>query len=78
MLQEKYDALTPGSSGGGGEYETQTGFGWTNGVALHFLKHYGWNASNSLIGDPAIKPVNLYRTYTDLIAARASAIATAG
>jgi alpha,alpha-trehalase len=30
-LVEKYDVFTP-SGGGGGEYATQIGFGWTNGV----------------------------------------------
>lgn len=34
-LVEKYDVLDPnGASGGGGEYATQIGFGWTNGVLL--------------------------------------------
>jgi alpha,alpha-trehalase len=34
-LVEKYDILTPdGTEGGGGEYATQIGFGWTNGVLL--------------------------------------------
>eukprot|EP00033_Pygsuia_biforma_P000733 GCRY01000858.1.p1 GENE.GCRY01000858.1~~GCRY01000858.1.p1 ORF type:complete len:585 (-),score=122.63 GCRY01000858.1:264-2018(-) len=34
---EKYDCLT-GEPGHGGEYTVQDGFGWTNGVTLHFLK----------------------------------------
>ncbi len=29
---EKYDVIAPGKLGGGGEYELQDGFGWTNGV----------------------------------------------
>ena len=29
---EKYDVYHPGDMGGGGEYELQDGFGWTNGV----------------------------------------------
>lgn len=34
-LVEKYDVLDPsGNEGGGGEYATQIGFGWTNGVLL--------------------------------------------
>jgi len=33
--------LASGTSGGGGEYEPQLGFGWTNGVALEFLNQ--WN-----------------------------------
>jgi hypothetical protein len=31
-LVEKYDVMSVGRSGGGGEYPTQDGFGWTNGV----------------------------------------------
>ncbi|XP_023026879.2 trehalase [Leptinotarsa decemlineata] len=37
---EKYDALSSGEYGGGGEYIVQTGFGWTNGVALSFINEY--------------------------------------
>jgi alpha,alpha-trehalase len=34
-LVEKYDVMTTGGDeGGGGEYATQIGFGWTNGVLL--------------------------------------------
>lgn len=34
-LVEKYNVTTPGGDeGGGGEYATQIGFGWTNGVLL--------------------------------------------
>lgn len=29
---EKYDVINPGELGGGGEYDLQDGFGWTNGV----------------------------------------------
>jgi alpha,alpha-trehalase len=29
-----------GGSGGGGEYAPQTGFGWTNGVALELLNQW--------------------------------------
>ncbi|XP_044759539.1 trehalase-like [Coccinella septempunctata] len=36
-MYEKYDAVHPGQAGGGGEYSVQTGFGWTNGVALEFI-----------------------------------------
>jgi alpha,alpha-trehalase len=31
-LVEKYDVVRTGRKGGGGEYPTQDGFGWTNGV----------------------------------------------
>ena len=38
---EKYDASNMMRIGGGGEYEIQIGFGWTNGVVLDFLNMYG-------------------------------------
>ena len=31
-LVEKYNVMSVGQSGGGGEYPNQDGFGWTNGV----------------------------------------------
>lgn len=40
-LMEKYDVEEPTRPGGGGEYPTQDGFGWTNGVLLRLLDHYG-------------------------------------
>jgi alpha,alpha-trehalase len=39
-LVEKYDVVTPGRKGGGGEYPTQDGFGWTNGVLRKLLVLY--------------------------------------
>ena len=33
-MTEKYDVVDPARAAGGGEYPTQDGFGWTNGVAL--------------------------------------------
>ncbi|XP_063061312.1 trehalase [Engraulis encrasicolus] len=38
---EKYDVNSGGKPGGGGEYDVQLGFGWTNGVALRLLNQYG-------------------------------------
>lgn len=38
---EKYDALEMGGHGGGGEYEIQLGFGWSNGVIMDLLNKYG-------------------------------------
>ncbi|CAK6448710.1 unnamed protein product [Pipistrellus nathusii] len=38
---EKYDISSGGQPGGGGEYEVQEGFGWTNGLALMLLDRYG-------------------------------------
>jgi alpha,alpha-trehalase len=41
---EKYNAQYCGQEGFGGEYNPQTGFGWTNGVVLSLLQEYGWPA----------------------------------
>ena len=38
---EKYDATMVGGHGGGGEYEIQFGFGWSNGVIMELLAKYG-------------------------------------
>lgn len=37
---EKYDATVSGGHGGGGEYEVQLGFGWTNGVVFDLLRRF--------------------------------------
>jgi alpha,alpha-trehalase len=39
-LVEKYDVVTAGRSGGGGEYPLQDGFGWTNGVMRKLIALY--------------------------------------
>jgi alpha,alpha-trehalase len=39
-LVEKYDVVTTGRKGGGGEYPLQDGFGWTNGVMRALLSQY--------------------------------------
>jgi alpha,alpha-trehalase len=36
-MMEKYDVVDLARPAGGGEYPTQDGFGWTNGVAIAFL-----------------------------------------
>ncbi|KAJ8918740.1 hypothetical protein NQ315_015060 [Exocentrus adspersus] len=46
-MYEKYDATVPGGHGGGGEYEVQLGFGWTNGIIMDLLSRY----SNELTAD---------------------------
>ncbi|XP_043224413.1 trehalase-like isoform X3 [Amphibalanus amphitrite] len=38
---EKYDVTRMGLPGGGGEYDVQLGFGWSNGVAMTFADQYG-------------------------------------
>lgn len=40
-MYEKYDANEFGGHGGGGEYEVQLGFGWSNGVVMDFLAKWG-------------------------------------
>lgn len=40
-MYEKYSALELGGHGGGGEYEIQLGFGWSNGVVMDLLAKYG-------------------------------------
>ncbi|XP_072551573.1 trehalase [Salminus brasiliensis] len=47
---EKYDVNGDGKPGGGGEYEVQLGFGWTNGVALQLLDQYGDRLSSGASG----------------------------
>lgn len=37
----QYDATIAGGTGGGGEYEVQLGFGWSNGVIMDLLDMYG-------------------------------------
>jgi alpha,alpha-trehalase len=46
-LVEKYDVVTTGRSGGGGEYPTQDGFGWTNGVTRKLIALYPTDAAYS-------------------------------
>lgn len=42
-LMEKYNVIDTGLTAGGGEYPSQDGFGWTNGVLLKILKTYQVN-----------------------------------
>ncbi|XP_054825207.1 probable trehalase isoform X2 [Prosopis cineraria] len=42
VMHEKYNVEHFGEFGGGGIYEPQTGFGWSNGVVLAFLEEFGW------------------------------------
>jgi alpha,alpha-trehalase len=46
-LVEKYDVVTTGRVGGGGEYPLQDGFGWTNGVMRKLMALYPMHAANS-------------------------------
>ncbi|XP_050313151.1 trehalase-like isoform X2 [Anthonomus grandis grandis] len=51
LMFEKYDSTIFGSSGGGGEYEVQLGFGWTNGVIMDLLWRY---ADKLTVDDPPL------------------------
>jgi alpha,alpha-trehalase len=44
-LVEKYDVVSTGHSGGGGEYPLQDGFGWTNGVMRKLIELYPEDAT---------------------------------
>jgi alpha,alpha-trehalase len=44
-LMEKYDVIDLTRPAGGGEYASQDGFGWTNGVLLKLLNLYGITAA---------------------------------
>jgi alpha,alpha-trehalase len=46
-LVEKYDVMSTGRVGGGGEYPLQDGFGWTNGVMRKLMALYPQFAANS-------------------------------
>jgi alpha,alpha-trehalase len=46
-LVEKYDVVTLGRPGGGGEYPTQDGFGWTNGVMRELIALYPSDADRT-------------------------------
>lgn len=48
-LVEKYDVITTGRSGGGGEYPLQDGFGWTNGVMRKLMALYPKDATYSMV-----------------------------
>ncbi len=41
MSSLQYHCDSASAIGGGGEYEIQIGFGWSNGVVLDFLDMFG-------------------------------------
>jgi alpha,alpha-trehalase len=48
-LVEKYDVVAVGQKGGGGEYPTQDGFGWTNGVMRQLSGLYPADLSRTAV-----------------------------
>ncbi|XP_073458610.1 trehalase isoform X2 [Aquarana catesbeiana] len=57
---EKYDVEGDGKPGGGGEYEVQLGFGWSNGVILQLLDLYRSRLTNSAIMTSVSFPALLF------------------
>ncbi|XP_075695034.1 trehalase [Rhinoderma darwinii] len=51
-MYEKYNVEGDGKPGGGGEYEVQLGFGWSNGVIMQLLDLYGSRLTSSAISTP--------------------------
>ncbi|MGH7621069.1 MAG: trehalase family glycosidase, partial [Gemmatimonadaceae bacterium] len=51
-MTEKYDVLDAARRAAGGEYATQNGFGWTNGVALALSARQGAPAPRPVIAGP--------------------------
>jgi len=54
-LVEKYDVIATDREGGGGEYPTQDGFGWTNGVMRKLMAMYPTDAALASV-DQCPKP----------------------
>ena len=50
-LVEKYDVVDTGRRGGGGEYPTQDGFGWTNGVMRKLIALYPREAEYATVSE---------------------------
>jgi alpha,alpha-trehalase len=53
-MMEKYDVLDPARPAGGGEYPSQDGFGWSNGVALA-LSRMCEAAVEVCVSEPAVE-----------------------
>ncbi|XP_053965335.1 trehalase isoform X1 [Anastrepha ludens] len=70
---EKYDATRFGGHGGGGEYEVQKGFGWSNGVIIEFLAKYGGELS---LSNSATQTVSLSTIFSLTVALAISLFGT--
>ena len=69
----QYNVNETGSAGGGGEYDVQTGFGWTNGVVIDFIVTFG----DELLSDDDEEEVdtnNVLNTQFDLSQGRSRQI----
>uniref|UniRef100_A0A1L8E1A3 Trehalase n=2 Tax=Nyssomyia neivai TaxID=330878 RepID=A0A1L8E1A3_9DIPT len=61
---EKYNCEELGGHGGGGEYEVQIGFGWSNGVIIEFLDKYGDVLSAPGSSSHGLKPFSAFFVAT--------------
>nr|AGK89798.1 soluble trehalase [Apolygus lucorum] len=82
---EKYDATVAGGHGGGGEYEVQFGFGWSNGVIMELLAKYGDRLSvseilklDSLVSTPStIQKASFFNIFLAQLRSAATCIGAA-
>lgn len=58
-----------GLPGGGGEYDTVVGFGWSNGVVLDFMNRYGDRLAihPQRVGDSASHQLSPFASTTLLL-----------
>ncbi|XP_018901981.2 trehalase isoform X1 [Bemisia tabaci] len=49
FMYEKYNVEKAGDNGGGGEYESQIGFGWSNGVVFEMMDRYATELSSATL-----------------------------
>ncbi|BES96685.1 alpha,alpha-trehalase [Nesidiocoris tenuis] len=80
---EKYDATVVGGHGGGGEYEVQFGFGWSNGVIMELLAKYGDRLSVSeifkldrLVSSENLPPSVKQASFLSIVLAQAAVAAS--
>ncbi|KAG8694711.1 hypothetical protein FRC08_008303 [Ceratobasidium sp. 394] len=65
---EKLKATSPVDAGGGGEYEVQTGFGWTNGVAIWIARQFGAILDNPNCTKPSSRASSMGQTTNEALA----------
>ena len=55
-MMEKYNVVNSNLDAGGGEYKSQDGFGWTNGVYLAMkAKLFKWQNEEGTLPKPALQ-----------------------
>lgn len=58
IMFEKYNSESVNEAGGGGEYEVVEGFGWSNGVLIWIVEHFGNELKRPDCGD--VKPADVH------------------